>query len=327
MKADFLHNVTRNKIKNLLKNRVSYAISNISKSGKVSGMPVSLSIEPAAICQLRCPECALGSDSIVRANKLMDFDLYKRVIDEVGPTLLYLLLYFQGEPFLSPTIFDMISYADTKNIYTTTSTNGQSIDQTVASKIVKSGLKKIIISLDGVTQETYETYRVGGNLNKTLQAIEFINAQKKAQNSRFPAIELQMIVFRHNEHEIEAFKKIAQKMKVQKITIKTAQIYNYTKKTELIPTIKKYSRYKTINGNWELKKKLHNRCLRMWQSAVITTDGELLPCCFDKNANFSYGNLNKYSVKELWNNDKALSFRKTVLSNRKSIDMCQNCSE
>ena len=327
MKADILHKVTINKIENLLKNRVSYAISNISKSRKVSGMPVSLSIEPAAICQLRCPECALGSDSIVRANKLMDFDLYKRVIDEVGPTLLYLLIYFQGEPFLSPTIFDMITYADTKNIYTATSTNGQSIDQTVASKIVKSGLKKIIISLDGVTQETYETYRVGGNLNKTLQAIEFINAEKKAQNSRFPGIELQMIVFRHNEHEIEAFKKIAQKMKVQKITIKTAQIYNYTEKTELIPTIKKYSRYKTINGNWELKKKLHNRCLRMWQSAVITTDGELLPCCFDKNADFSYGNLNKYSVKELWNNDKALSFRKRILSNRKSIDMCQNCSE
>lgn len=327
MKADFLHNVTRNKIKNLLKNRVSYAISNISKSGKISGMPVSLSIEPAAICQLRCPECALGSNQLIRSNKLMDFDLYKRIIDEVGPNLLYLLLYFQGEPFLSPTIFDMITYANTKNIYTATSTNAQNINQTVASKIVKSGLKKIIISLDGVTQETYETYRVGGNLNKTLQAIEFINAEKKAQNSRFPAIELQMIVFRHNEHEIEAFKKIAQKMKVQKITIKTAQIYNYTEKTELIPTIKKYSRYKTINGNWELKKKLHNRCLRMWQSAVITTDGELLPCCFDKNADFSYGNLNKYSVKELWNNDKALSFRKRILSNRKSIDMCQNCSE
>lgn len=327
MKADFLHNVTINKIENLLKNRVSYAISNISKSGKVSGMPVSLSIEPAAICQLHCPECTLGSNQLIRSNKLMDFDLYKRIIDEVGPTLLYLLLYFQGEPFLSPTIFDMIAYADNKNIYTATSTNGQSIDQTVASKIVKSGLKKIIISLDGVTQETYETYRVGGNLNKTLQAIEFINAEKKAQNSRFPAIELQMIIFRHNEHEIETFKKIARKMKVQKITIKTAQIYKYTEKTELIPTIKKYSRYKTINGNWELKKKLHNRCLRMWQSAVITTDGELLPCCFDKNADFSYGNLNKYSVKELWNNDKALSFRKRILSNRKSIDMCQNCSE
>lgn len=327
MKADFLHNVTRNKIKNLLKNRVSYAISNISKSGKISSMPVSLSIEPAAICQLRCPECSLGSNQLMRSNKLIDLDLYKRIIDEVEPNLLHLLLYFQGEPFLSPTIFDMITYADNKNIYTATSTNGQSIDQTVASKIVKSGLKKIIISLDGVTQETYETYRVGGNLNKTLQAIKFINVEKKAQNSRFPAIELQMIIFRHNEHEIEAFKKIARKMKVQKITIKTAQIYNYTEKTELIPTIKKYSRYKTINGNWELKKKLHNRCLRMWQSAVITTDGELLPCCFDKNADFSYGNLNKYSVKELWNNDKALSFRKRILSNRKSIDMCQNCSE
>ena len=327
MKTDFLYKVTINKSINLLKNRVSYAISNVSKSGNINGMPVSLSIEPAAICQLHCPECALGSNQLIRSNKLMDFNLYKKVIDEVGPNLLYLLLYFQGEPFLSPSIFDMITYANDKNIYTATSTNGQSIDQTVASKIVKSGLKKIIISLDGVTQETYETYRVGGNLNKTLQAIEFINAEKKAQKSCFPAIEMQMIVFRHNEHEIEAFKKIAQKMKVQKITIKTAQIYNYTEKTELIPTIKKYSRYKTINGNWELKKKLHNRCLRMWQSAVITTDGELLPCCFDKNADFSYGNLNKYSVKKLWNNDKALSFRKRILSNRKSIDMCQNCSE
>src|SRR5574344_1966151 len=138
MKADFLHKVTINKIENLLKNRVSYAISNISKSGKVSGMPVSLSIEPAAICQLRCPECALGSDSIVRANKLMDFDLYKRVIDEVGSNLLYLLLYFQGEPFLSPSIFDMITYADNKNIYTAPSTNGQSIDHTGTSKIAKS---------------------------------------------------------------------------------------------------------------------------------------------------------------------------------------------
>lgn len=327
MKTDFLYKVTVNKSINLLKNRVSYAISNVSKSGNINGMPVSLSIEPAAICQLHCPECALGSNQLIRSNKLMDFDLYKKVIDEVEPTLLYLLLYFQGEPFLSPTIFDMITYADNKNIYTATSTNGQSIDQTVASKIVKSGLKKIIISLDGVTQETYETYRVGGNLTKTLKAIEYINAEKIAQKSKFPEIELQMIVFRHNQHEIESFKKIGKKMKVQKITIKTAQIYNYAEKIELIPTIKKYSRYKTINGNWELKKKLHNRCLRMWQSAVITTDGELLPCCFDKNADFSYGNLNKYSVKELWNNDKALSFRKKVLSNRKSIDMCQNCSE
>lgn len=327
MKTDFSHKVSINKIINLLKNRVSYAISNVSKSGKVSGMPISLSIEPAAICQLHCPECALGSDQLIRSNKLIDFELYKRIIDEVESSLLYLLLYFQGEPFLSPTIFDMITYAETKNIYTATSTNGQSIDQTVASKIVKSGLKKIIISLDGITQETYETYRVGGKLNKTLQAVEYINAEKKAQNRCFPLIELQMIVFRHNQHEIEGFKKLAKKMNVQKITIKTAQIYNYAEKSELIPTIKKYSRYKIINDNWQLKKKLHNRCLRMWQSAVVTTDGELLPCCFDKNANFSYGNLNKSSVKDLWNSDKALEFRKQVLSNRQNITMCQNCSE
>ena len=96
-------------------------------------------------------------------------------------------------------------------------------------------MKKIIISLDGVTQETYETYRVGGNLNKTLQAIKFINVEKKAQNSRFPAIELQMIVFRHNEHEIETFKKIARKMKVQKENKEKL----LTRKTENLKNLKK----------------------------------------------------------------------------------------
>ncbi|HQB68984.1 MAG TPA: radical SAM/SPASM domain-containing protein [Paludibacteraceae bacterium] len=290
-------------------------------------MPVSLSIEPTAICQLHCPECVLGSKQLTRSNTLINFDLYKKIIDEAGDNLMYLLLYFQGEPFLSPNIFDMITYANNKNIYTATSTNAQNIDQAVAAKIVKSGLNKIIISLDGVTQKTYETYRVGGKIEKTLQAIESINIEKKLQNSRFPAIELQMIVFRHNQHEIEAFKKMTRKMNVQKVTIKTAQIYNYDEKSELIPTIKKYSRYKNVNGNWQLKKKLRNRCLRIWQSAVITTDGELLPCCFDKNASFSYGNLKEKSVTALWNSDKAIAFRKQVLSDRKNIDICQNCSE
>jgi len=327
MKNDFLQKITINKALNLLKNRVSYIISNISKSGKRNGMPISLSIEPAAICQLHCPECTLGSNNLNRTNKFIDFELYKKIIDEAAPNLLYLILYFQGEPFLSPTIFNMIKYANNKNIYTATSTNAQCIDKVMATKIVQSGLRKLIVSVDGVTQETYEKYRVGGNLNMTLKAIELINAEKIKYNSNFPKIEIQMIVFRHNQHEIDSFKSLGKKMKVQKITIKTAQIYNYTEKIELIPTIKKYSRYKFVNGTWKLKHKLHNRCIRMWQSAVITTDGELLPCCFDKNANFSYGNLNQSTLKELWNNDKALSFRKQILSDRTQIDICQNCSE
>ena len=327
MKNDFFRKITPIKIVNLLKNRVSYAISNSSKSGQIKGMPISLSIEPAAICQLHCPECTLGSQNLERTNKFMDLELYKKIIDEAAPNLLYLMLYFQGEPFLSPTIFEMIHYANTKHIFTTTSTNAQVIDKTVAKKIVESGLQKLIISLDGVTQETYEKYRVGGNLDKTLQTIKFITEEKKINNSNYPKLELQMIVFRHNEHEIEQFKKLCKTLNVQKITIKTAQIYNYTNKIDLIPTIKKYSRYKLINGNWTLKNKLHNRCLRMWQGAVITTDGELLPCCFDKNASYSYGNLTEKSLKELWHSEKALAFRKQLLHHRTEIDICQNCSE
>lgn len=326
MKETIFQYITLKKILNLLTNRVSYVISNITKLGKIQGMPISLSMEPAAICQLHCPECVLGSHNLERKNKFMDIKLYHKIINEAAPTLINLQLYFQGEPFLSPTIFEMIQYANAKNIYTSTSTNAQNINQTTAEKIVQSGLHKIIISLDGITQETYEKYRVGGNLNKTLKAIEFITTEKTKQKSKFPKIELQMIVFRHNEHEIEKFKSLAKKLEVQKITIKTAQIYN-EEKNNLIPTIKKYSRYSLKNDKWQLKNKLRNRCLRMWQGAVITTDGELLPCCFDKNATFSYGNLHKHTLKELWNSNNALSFRKKILHNRSQIEICKNCSE
>lgn len=321
-----LRYISARKAIDLINNRLTYMFNR--KSGKAGRMPLSLSVEPAAVCQLHCPECIYGRNELRRTKRFLDINLYKKVIDEASPHLNCLILYFQGEPFLAPDIFEMIEYADKHNIFTQTSSNAQAIDEICARRIVESGLQKLIISLDGITQENYAKYRIGGDIEKTFKALEYINKYKKELHSSAPSIELQMIVFGHNEHEIGDFRLIAKKYNASAV-LKTAQIYdlNSEDKSALLPKNQKYSRYACRNGEWVLKKPIRNRCIRMWQGAVVSSDGELLPCCFDKNGEFSYGNLNTACLKELWNSGKAVAFRKQVLNNRKSMEICRNCSE
>ena len=87
---------------------------------------------------------------------MLDAKLFRNTIDELKNKLIYLTLYFQGEPFLHPDIFELFQYASQRKVYTATSTNGHYLDKTNAQKIIDSGLDRLIISIDGTTQETYE---------------------------------------------------------------------------------------------------------------------------------------------------------------------------
>lgn len=323
----FLTTLTAKKINNLLKNRASYLWARITKNAKIGGMPVTLSVEPAAVCQLHCPECMLGSGRLRRTNRWLPLELYKKIIDETADTLCYLMLYFQGEPFLSPDMCSMIAYARQKNIYTATSTNAQNIDADLAEQICRSGLNKIIVSLDGVTQKTYAKYRVGGCIDNVFAAVKHINNAKKRLQISTPEIEVQFIVFSHNEHEIPIFKRMAKELGVQKITIKTAQIYNYEQKQALIPTAERYSRYINKHGVLQPKHKTGNHCLRQWQGGVVTSDGAFVPCCFDKNADFLFGNVQQTDINTLWHGEAAHRFRRQILQARTRVAICADCIE
>ena len=79
-----------------------------------------------------------------------------------------------------------------------------------SEKIVRSGLNKLIISLDGMDQETYSSYRVNGNLNTVIEGLKNVTHAKKKYNSSLK-IEIQFLVNRFNEHQIPAGKTICQK--------------------------------------------------------------------------------------------------------------------
>jgi radical SAM protein with 4Fe4S-binding SPASM domain len=292
------------------------------------GMPIAISFEPTTSCNLRCPECPSGLRSFTRPTGMMEEKLYKKTIDELADTLLYLIFYFQGEPYLHPKFFELVQYAHNKGIYTATSTNAHYLNDEKARKTVESGLDRLIISIDGTTQETYEQYRIGGNLEKVLEGTRNIIKWKKELKSSTPHVIFQFLVVKPNEHQIEDVKRLAEEMGVDEVGLKTAQIYDYEEGSDLIPTIDKYSRYeKQESGRFSIKNKFVDHCWKMWHSCVITWDGGVVPCCFDKDAEYQLGDMKKTTFRELWRGKKYHDFRASLIRSRSEIEMCKNCTE
>ncbi|MDF1547346.1 MAG: radical SAM/SPASM domain-containing protein [Bacteroidales bacterium] len=291
-------------------------------------MPLGISIEPTNSCNLKCKECPTGMEILMRKKGKMELPLFKQAVDDLSNYLTNIIFNFQGEPFLNPSLFEMIEYASKKKIYSITSTNGHFLKKENSDKSIKSGLNKLIISLDGTTQEVYEKYRVNGSLSKVLEGVKTVVSSKKEAKSQLPKVVLQFLVTGENEHQINEAKIIASKLEVDKIVFKSAQIYDFKNGSPLIPQNPKFSRYKQQpNGTYKIKSKLKNRCWRMWSQPVITATGDVLPCCFDKDAKYKMGNLKENSFREIWHSENYLDFRKKVFSDRKSIDICKNCTE
>jgi len=292
------------------------------------GMPMKIGFEPTTFCNLRCPECPSGLRSFTRPTGMSDMQLFQSVIDQLYRDMIYLLIYFQGEPYLHPKFLEMVSYARQRGIYTATSTNGHYLSEAKAKETIESGLSELIVSIDGTTQKSYESYRVGGNLEKVKAGVKRLVKARAEAGTKHPFIILQFLVVRPNEHEIEDVKKLGEELGVDKVAFKTAQIYDFEQGNGLIPTLEKYSRYKQQpDGSYRIKNKLHNQCWKLWQGAEITWDGRVLPCCFDKDAQHEMGILTETPFQEIWRSEAYRDFRLQILSNRKAVDICQNCTE
>jgi len=320
--------LTPARIANLFLVFCSYYLSRITGKPRVWGMPLSVAVEPTTACNLRCPECPSGLRSFTRDTGNLKSATFYKALDELSKTAVYLNLYFQGEPFIHPGFLDLVKGAKKYKLYTATSTNAHFIDDETARQTVMSGLDRLIISLDGLTQETYSKYRVQGNLEKVIHATEALVSWKKKLNSPTPYLIFQFLLTSHNQHEVEEAKAFAKKTGVNEIRFKTAQVYDFEMGNSLIPENEDFSRYtKNSDGTYSVKNPMLNHCWRMWQSPVITWDGWVVPCCFDKDAQHKMGNMRGQSFREVWHSRPYTDFRKKVMSSRSETDICKNCSE
>ena len=324
----YIQHLSIQKLTNLALLGLSFQLSRVVNKPILWGKPTTLSIEPTTSCNLRCPECPSGLRAFSRPTGMLDEELFEKVVQQSKKHLTWLHLYFQGEPFLHPNFSKLVTLASKNGIFTSTSTNAHYLSERRVDEILESGLKQLIVSMDGISQEVYEKYRIGGNLKKVQEGISLMVRKRKDVKKSYPRIVLQFLVTGQNEHQIPSLKSWADQIGVDELQLKTTQIYRFENGSELIPSDLKYARYiPDGKGKWKLKKKIENKCWRMWQGAVVTWDGKVVPCCFDKDAKHVMGSFEKESLASIWKSNKYQQFRSQLLQGRDQIDICKNCTE
>lgn len=307
---------------------MSFALSRFGVV-RISHMPTFVSVEPAAICQLRCPECPVSGKHIEPA--LLSPSLFERILAEAAPTAHTIQFYFQGEPLLNKRLTEMIHQASREGLYTIVSTNAQALTQETATALVESGLNRIIVSIDGFSEASYSAYRVGGSLAKAFAGLRYLadakrDAKRRGQKPKLKIV-LQVLRLRTNEHEWQWIERNYRSLGADRLEFKTAQLHDYEHGHPLMPSDERYSRYRKGKGNIYYLKRANRHpslCHRLWTGCVITTRGEVLPCCYDKDSAHSYGNIETQSLQALYHSEKAQAFRRSVLTGR-DVDICKNC--
>lgn len=291
------------------------------------GFPIRLKVEPFFGCNLSCPKCPSHRRNGKRKSESLSLSTYKKFIDETGSHALELSLWAWGEPFLNKNLPEMIKYAKDKKIIVKTSTNGNLLlDDEFNRRILLSGLDHLIIGLDGTTEKSYLTYRKGGDFIKVIEGIRSIVKLKKQLKVKKPIINLRMVVTRYNEQEIPLMKELAEELDVDILTIKSVNpSFDGSHANEkLIPKNKRYHRYAYYPGTLKRIEKDEYFCHVPWSATTLFSDGTIVPCEYDLDSDFSFGNMRDESFKDIWFDEKAQQVRH-AFKNKNPPTFCQKC--
>jgi radical SAM protein with 4Fe4S-binding SPASM domain len=168
-------------------------------------------------------------------------------------------------------------------------------------------------------------YRMGGDHVLVTEGIRRL-AETVRKKGSSPAIEIQFLLHRGNEHEVSAAAEFAESIGAG-FKIKSMQVLDNQRAGEWMPSDRQMSRYTLSGKEWKTTGAPSRGCMRMWTTSVITSDGDVVPCCFDKNASHVMGNLNSQSFKKIWQSEKYIMFRKAVMKSRMQVDICRECPE
>lgn len=291
----------------------------------ISKYPRNISIEPINACNLHCDFCSSPPDLIERPKCAMQLEEFKLSIDKIKDYTHHIWLFLAGEPYLNPKFSEMVSYATKNNLHTTTSSNANLIDKITAQKIVASGLDKLIVSLDGTDDETYRKMRKGGDYQTVINAIKFINKEKKIQNKLKPQIELQFIFSKVNQHQKDEFEKISQSLGVD-YCVKSlgipSWIFSKEQSDQIAAEYLPDSGKRRYDNDKNLKRDFI--CSNV-QRSFILADGTVCICCYDVKGKYKMGNIFEQNFMDIWHSQRYINTRE--LMKKRKLPLCQVCGE
>jgi radical SAM protein with 4Fe4S-binding SPASM domain len=286
-------------------------------------LPPAINVELSSRCNLSCPECVTGAGLLRRKNEFIDYSLAGKIAAELSDRTLSAWLYFQGEPMLHPRFFDIVRLF--RKMRPVISTNGHFLGEENCRMLADSGLEKIIVPYDGATPAVYNVYRRGGDHACVSDGIRSLARAIKTRGSKV-RIELQFLLHRYNEHEVQEAAAFARSVNAV-FRIKSMQVLDDDRAGDWMPSGGNRSRYIKSDGAWKPARSFSRGCFRMWSTAIVTVDGDVVPCCFDKFAGHAMGNLNDQNFGDIWNGEKYKSFRETVIKSRALVDICSQCPQ
>ena len=294
-----LHHSTPRKIANL----VRVELCRKRRRTTVNGYPYIIIIDTGNICNLRCPLCPTGCRRPVRRS-FMPYDRFTRLVDLFAPWAYEVTLHNWGEPFLNQDILRMIAYCRKNNVGTNLSSNLNHMPFS-AEELVKSGLEYLIVSLDGTTQDVYETYRATGKLDIVFKNLKEIIAAKRRLGSPTPVIEWQFLVMRHNCRQAAEARALAQEIGVDLIRfIPVGLPFDTENQSALMRQW--YPSATDDNGRYInerfLQKPIPGGCFYLYRSVTITPNGFVAPCCAVWKDSDIFGNSETEDFQSLWNN-------------------------
>ncbi len=294
------------------------------------GHPVIAQVEPANVCNLRCHLCFTVSQSRSRPAALLDFETFQRFIDDLGDYLLLIILWNWGEPFLNPDLPRIIEYAARRGIVVHTSTNGNvDFDDRMAEAIVRSGLSSLVVAIDGASQETYESYRAGGDLERVRRNLRAVADARRRLGATRPRLILRFVAMRRNESELPAVERMAAELGADFFAIKSVDMppeLGPELDQAYVPAEERYRRYEYMAGTYHRKARPFT-CVRPWKRITMDAGGEVISCEYDYRNRHGFGRVGgDRSALSIWKGPAARSFRRRFGRGTNDYYHCRACT-
>lgn len=305
--SEAFHTVLAHSTPRRLFNLVLTEIEYRMRRTRVSGRPYVVVIDPANVCNLRCPLCPTGLLDQGRRGQMMPWETFTRTIDMAAPWAYKVNLFNWGEPLLHPHVFDMIRYAHSKGLGTTMSTNlSVKLSDENIDSLIESGLEFLCLSIDGATQANYAHYRRKGNLELVLANARRLMQRRRELGRRTPVVEWQFIPMKHNEHEEAEARRLAAEIGVDRFRcIPVGLPFDSAEparlKDDWFPV--SISDGHTAGGeDVASNEQAATACYFLYRYLVVNPDGKVSPCCVVYGEKNDFGDVASSTIDTLWNN-------------------------
>ncbi len=264
----------------------------------------------------------------------MTYKAFTEVFKRLPTTVRTLQFGCYGEPYMNSDLNKMVKLAQAEGVRSIVYTNGTLLDATNVDGLIDAKTSRIIVGIDGASQETYEKYRISGSFEQVLENTRKMNMKKRNLGLSYPFTVLQFIVMKQNQNEMNKIVDLASDLAFDAITIITLSLGSFHPSSqvlkaladEYLPREGGLARYdRDAEGNIKNKYRDHFKYCTQWKTPVIYYNGDMTICCLDSEGEHVYDNIfNHKSLKDLWHNPIHVRQMKKII--KREFALCERCS-